>query len=119
MPLVIYPTNLTLCLTVMNLKQQYNWYGQKPCLGQYYFSPVDKKYMYSSMIDNTDCYFIELCTCMGSCLSQLRVTLYAEPIDLIIIYCTQDVEHPRYTGPFNEIKTMFYAKICLTFLNEN
>lgn len=71
------------------------------------------------MIDNTDCYFIELCTCMGSCLSQLRVTLYAEPIDLIIIYCTQDVEHPRYTGPFNKIKTMFYAKICLTFLNEN
>lgn len=75
--------------------------------------------MYSSMIDNTDCYFIELCTCMGSCLSQLRMTLYAEPIDFIIIYCTQDVEHPRYTRPFNEIKTMFYAKICLTFLNEN
>lgn len=75
--------------------------------------------MYSSLIDNTDCYFIELCSCMGSCLSQLRVTLYAEPIDFIIIYCTQDVEHPRYTRPFNEIKTMFYAKICLTFLNEN
>lgn len=75
--------------------------------------------MYSSMIDNTDCYFIELCTCMGSCLSQLRMTLYAEPIDFIIIYCTQDVEHLRYTRPFNEIKTMFYAKICLTFLNEN
>lgn len=71
------------------------------------------------MIDNTDCYFIELCTCMGSCLSQLRMMLYAEPIDFIIIYYTQDVEHPRYTRPFNEIKTMFYAKICLTFLNEN
>lgn len=27
-----------------------------------------KKYMYSSMIDNIDCYFIELCICMGSCL---------------------------------------------------
>lgn len=69
MPLVIYPTNLTPYLTVINLKQQYNWYGQKPCLGQYYFSPVNKKYMYSSMIDNTDCYFIELCLYMYGQLS--------------------------------------------------